>query len=321
MAERLASGCDGPARGLGGLALSRGTIDRAAYRRSDEALLAAYWSHPETRVLVVSSGQALVLDDPKTGESRLVLSTSYDAPDGERYFLGLDDDGVAYFALATEKLPGRLDSDAHTAGLRQIGAVLSDRDAGLFTHAVALENWHRAHQFCARCGNRTEIASGGHTRRCGNCGAEHYPRTDPAVIMLVTDTEERVLLGHQELWPERRFSILAGFVEPGESLEQAVAREVDEEVRVTVAVGDVRYRGSQPWPFPSSLMLGFTARTEHPETMRVDGTEIHEARWFSREELREAVAKGEVLLPSGVSIARRLIEEWNGAPFAASDPW
>lgn len=312
MAEPLAPGLDR-------LALSRGTIDRAAYRRSDEALLAAYWSHPDTRVLVVSSGQAAVLDDPETGESRLVLGTSYEAPEGERYFLGLDEDGAAYFALATESLPGRLDSDAHTAGLRQIGAVLSDRDAGIFTHAVALENWHRANRFCARCGNQTEVASGGHTRRCSACGTEHYPRTDPAVIMLVTDPEDRLLLGHQEVWPEHRFSILAGFVEPGESLEQAVVREVDEEVRV--AVGDVRYRGSQPWPFPSSLMLGFTARTEHPETMRVDGTEIHEARWFTRDELREAVEKGEVLLPAAVSIARRLIEEWNGEPFTEANHW
>ena len=150
-------------------------------------------------------------------------------------------------------------------------------------HAVALENWQRLHRFCSRCGERTVIAAAGHIRRCPACGAEHYPRTDPAVIMLVTDDQDRALLGRQVHWPEGRFSTLAGFVEPGESIEQSVVREVAEEAGVTV--GEVEYVASQPWPFPSSLMLGFMARATSSE-IHVDGEEIHEARWFSREDLR-----------------------------------
>ncbi len=178
-------------------------------------------------------------------------------------------------------------------------------------HAVALENWQRMHRFCSRCGERTVIAAAGHVRRCPACGAEHYPRTDPAVIMLVTDADDRALLGRQVHWPRGRFSTLAGFVEPGESIEQAVVREAGEEVGVEI--GEVEYVASQPWPFPSSLMLGFVARATSTE-IRVDGEEIEEARWFSREELRAAFASGEVLPPSGISIAARLIELWYGEP-------
>ncbi|MGO4426148.1 NAD(+) diphosphatase, partial [Streptomyces sp. MCAF7] len=181
----------------------------------------------------------------------------------------------------------------------------------LLVHAVALENWQRLHRFCSRCGERTVIAAAGHIRRCPACGAEHYPRTDPAVIMLVTDDQDRALLGRQMHWPEGRFSTLAGFVEPGESIEQAVVREVAEEAGVTV--GEVEYVASQPWPFPSSLMLGFMARATSSR-IQVDGEEIHEARWFSRDELRAAFKSGEVLPPSGISIAARLIELWYGEP-------
>lgn len=178
-------------------------------------------------------------------------------------------------------------------------------------HAVALENWQRLHRFCSRCGERTVIAAAGHIRRCPACGAEHYPRTDPAVIMLVTDDQDRALLGRQVHWPEGRFSTLAGFVEPGESIEQSVAREVFEEAGVTV--GEVEYIASQPWPFPSSLMLGFMARATSAE-INVDGEEIEEARWFSREDLKAAFESGEILPPFGISIAARLIELWYGKP-------
>jgi NAD+ diphosphatase len=296
---------------LGPLALARGTLDRASERRPDEALLAAYWSHPETRVLVVSDGRAAVVDDAETGTPRLVLLSSYEASmDGERYFLGFDAGGVAYFALAAAALPGRLDGDARDAGLREVGALLSDRDSGLLVHAVGLEHWHRLHGFCPNCGNATQPASGGHVRRCAACGREHYPRTDPAVIMLVLDAADRCLLGHQAVWAEHRYSILAGFVEPGESLEQAVAREIHEESGLVVT--GTRYLGSQPWPFPSSLMLGFVAEVADPDELHVDGAEIHDARWFSRAELRAAVDAGEVLLPGRVSIARHIIEYWYG---------
>ncbi|OMI40048.1 NAD(+) diphosphatase [Streptomyces sparsogenes] len=291
-------------------------IDRAAHHRLDEAWLAAAWSHPTTRVFVVSGGQALV-DDTPDGRTELVMTPSFEAPPTEthRYFLGIDADGVRYFALQKDALPGRIDQSARPAGLREAGALLSARDAGLLVHAVALENWQRLHRFCSRCGERTVIAAAGHIRRCPACGAEHYPRTDPAVIMLVTDDQDRALLGRQMHWPEGRFSTLAGFVEPGESIEQAVVREVAEEAGVTV--GEVEYVASQPWPFPSSLMLGFMARAISSH-IQVDGEEIHEARWFSREDLRAAFKSGEVLPPSGISIAARLIELWYGEPLPRS---
>lgn len=295
------------------LALTYTGVDRAAHHRTDEAWLAAAWSHPTTRVFVVSGGQVLVEDAPD-GRTELVMTPAFDAPETEmhRYFLGIDPDGVRYFALQKDALPGRMDGAARPAGLREVGGLLSPLEAGLMVHAVALENWQRMHRFCSRCGERTVIAAAGHIRRCPACLTEHYPRTDPAVIMLVTDDQDRALLGRQLHWPEGRFSTLAGFVEPGEAIEQAVRREVAEEVGVTVG-DDVTYMASQPWPFPSSLMLGFFARATSSE-ISVDGEEIHEARWFSREELRAAFASGEVLPPFGISIAARLIEQWYGAP-------
>jgi NAD+ diphosphatase len=294
-----------------------GGIDRSAHCRMDEAWLAAAWSHPTTRVFVVSGGQALI-EDNSDGNTELVMMPSFDAPftEAHRYFLGVDEDGVRYFALQKDALPGRMDDIARPAGLREAGVLLSARDAQLLTHAIGLENWQRTHRFCSRCGERTVIAAAGHLRRCPACGAEHYPRTDPAVIMLVTDEKDRALLGRQVHWPEGRFSTLAGFVEPGESLESAVIREVAEEAGV--AVGEVDYVASQPWPFPASLMLGFMARATSPE-IQVDGDEIEEARWFSREEIREAIKSGEVLSPSGISIAARLVEMWYGEPLPGPD--
>ncbi|MEE1927690.1 NAD(+) diphosphatase [Streptomyces sp. TRM 70351] len=289
-----------------------GGIDRDAHHRLDEAWLAAAWSHPSTRCFVVSGGQALVLDTDD-GRTELVTTPTFDAPitEAHRYFLGTDAEGVRYFALQKDSLPGRMDDLARPAGLREAGALLGERDSALLVHAIALENWQRMHRFCSRCGERTVIAAAGHVRRCPACGAEHYPRTDPAVIMLVTDADDRCLLGRQVHWPEGRFSTLAGFVEPGESLENAVVREVAEEAGLVV--GEVSYVGSQPWPFPSSLMLGFTARATGTD-IRVDGEEIGEARWFSRDELRTAFESGQVLPPGGISIAARLIERWYGGP-------
>ena len=196
------------------------------------------------------------------------------------------------------------------ADLREAAALLNDRDAGLFTHAVALANWHATHTHCPRCGTPTVTVAAGHAQRCPVDGSEHFPRIDPAVIMLVTDPDDRCLLARNRRWPERRVSILAGFVEPGESAEQAVAREVGEETGITVA--RVRYVGSQPWPMPQSLMLGFRASASGDLELRVDDDEIAEAHWFSRDELRSALASREILLPPPVSIAHRLIESWYG---------
>ncbi len=305
------------------LALARAGVDRAAEHRLDEPWLAAAWSHPDTRVLVVAEGQAFV-EDTADG-SELVLLPSFEAPDGgERYFLGTDQDGVSYFAVSVDSLPGRLDGDARPAGLREVGGTLGDRDSGLLVHAVALQNWHHSHRFCSRCGHATGPAAAGHVRRCTSCAHEHYPRTDAAVIMLVTDGQDRALLGRQALWPEGRYSTLAGFVEPGESLEQAVAREVAEEAGVRVDLGSVTYVASQPWPFPASLMLGFLARADERDggaEIAVDGEELSEAGWFSREELRAGMADGSVLPPSGISIARRLVEIWYGGPLPEAARW
>jgi len=196
------------------------------------------------------------------------------------------------------------------AGLREAAALLNDRDAGLFTHAVALANWHASHTHCPRCGTPTVTIAAGHAQRCPVDGSEHFPRIDPAVIMLVTDPDDRCLLARNRRWPERRVSILAGFVEPGESAEQAVAREVEEETAIVVT--RVRYVGSQPWPMPQSLMLGFRAQAGGELDLRVDEDEIAEAHWYSRAELRGALAAGEILLPPPVSIAHRLIESWYG---------
>ena len=184
------------------------------------------------------------------------------------------------------------------------------------THAVALANWHAVAGHCPRCGAVTEPASAGHIRRCVADGTEHFPRSDPAVIMLVTDPDDRGLLARNAQWPQRRVSILAGFVEPGESAEQAVAREVFEETGLTV--DRVRYVGSQPWPMPHSLMLGFRAHAAGGQQIRVDTHEIAEAGWFSRAELRAALDRGEVRLPPPVSIAHQILASWYGSDLAGA---
>jgi NAD+ diphosphatase len=306
------------AGGLRGLALSRAEVDRAAARRGDAEWLAAAWADPRTRVVVVHGGQALVRADAD-GED-LVLVSPDQAPDGVRFLLGTDTDGVAYFGVSGP-LPGPEDLGEQGAGarpvtLRQAGPLLSDRDVGLLTHAVGLGNWHEVFTHCPRCGTVTEPAQAGHTRVCPADGSEHFPRLDPAVIMLVTDPQDRALLARNARWPERRVSILAGFVEPGESAEQAVTREVSEETGITVS--DTSYVGSQPWPMPHSLMLGFRAHAEGSLLITVDGEEIAEAGWYSRDDLRAAIAAGTIRLPPPVSIAHRIIATWYGADLAGS---
>jgi NAD+ diphosphatase len=292
------------------LALARAAVDRAAEHRTDEAWLAAAWGSPQVQIVRTWQGTAAVVGDPPALALDVVPSVDLE----RRAFLGVDGDRP-FFSVELDEG----DTDDSFRSLRDVGLLLGARDAGLVVHAVALANWHATHTHCPRCGAVTRVASAGHTRVCVADGTEHYPRTDPAVIMAVVDEDDRLLIGRQAAWPERRFSTLAGFVEPGESLEQAVRREVREEVGVEI--GDVDYLGSQPWPFPSSLMLGFVAHATTVEIDRGDG-EIAEARWFTREGLRDDVRNGRVLLSPPVSIARRLIEHWYGEPITESvDAW
>jgi len=313
----------GPARGraqatlsgpaLTDLALARGEVDRSSYLRGNDAWLEQAWAATGTRVVVAEHGRALCEVDDDRAE--LVFIRPADAPGGVRFLLGVDEHSTAYFGVAgplTEPPPG---SGVRAMPLREAGPLLADRDAGLMTEAVALANWHETFTHCPRCGSPTDPFAAGHARRCPVDASEHFPRVDPAMIVLVTDPDDRALLARNALWPERRVSVLAGFVEAGESAEQAVEREVQEETGITV--GAVTYLGSQPWPMPQSLMLGFRAGATRTEIM-VDAEEIAEAHWYSREELRDAIASGTLRLPPPVSIAHRIIQSWYGSELPGS---
>lgn len=289
---------------LADLSLARGDIDRRADRRADAEWIAHAWSDDGARVIAVHEGSVPVARDAPGAPRLRPLRTPDAPPEAERLFLGVDAGGRAWFGV-------RMPFEGPGSGLREIGAELDGDEVSLATTAIALDNWHGAHPRCSRCGAATEVAQAGWVRRCTRDGSEHYPRTDPAVIVLVIDDEDRALLGRQGRWQPTWFSTLAGFVEPGESAEAAVRREVLEESGVHVDV--MAYLGSQPWPFPCSLMLGYHAWATSAEIV-VDGEEIVEARWFTRAQLSAACASGEIALPPAVSIARRLIERWYGEP-------
>jgi NAD+ diphosphatase len=256
------------------------------------------------RVLTVSAEGAVPVADGELGP-RLVWDQQPGLPQGA-VFLG-EADGVPFAAVRGERVltvSGR--PVDRWAGLRELGAELDDLEAGLLAEAVAILQWHDRHRFSPLTGAPTTVEQAGWVQRDPTDGTAFFPRTDPAVIMLVHDGADRLVLGRQAAWPPGRFSILAGFVEPGESAEAAVAREVAEEVGL--AVTDIRYVGSQPWPFPQSLMLGFVARVEGSDELVVDRTEIEEAHWFTRDQLR--AGEGPAALPPPVSIARHIIDRW-----------
>ncbi|NNU27817.1 NAD(+) diphosphatase [Isoptericola sediminis] len=305
------------------LPFSRTRHDRAAHRRTETGLLDRLRQESTTHALVLHRKRLAVVgaDAP-----RAALLAPAGLPEGTWVYLG-EDDGSTYVALLlpddVEDPPPPAGADGW-AGLRELTAgqaeaLAADEDPtvlvhGLSVEAVALAGWHGTHQRCGRCGTPTVVVQGGWARHCPVDERETYPRTDPAVIMAVVDDADRLLLGHAATWPEGRFSTLAGFVEAGEALEDTVRREVAEESGVVVgtAPGDVVYRGSQAWPFPASLMLGFRARAVATE-VRTDDEEVTDARWFARAELHDAAAAGEISLPGRHSIARALIEEWYGA--------
>jgi NAD+ diphosphatase len=302
--------------------LARSTLDRAAHRRSDEQWLAGAWKRARVLVIDVADG-GRALATASGDEPALVLLDADGAPGvspAERLFLGVEPDGVPVFAVVAA-LPTLPDTRAVT--LREVGHLLTDRDAGLFITAVALGNWHARHSYSSTTGLPTAVGDGGWSR-VDEAGAQIWPRTDPAMIVLVHDgvagPEGRCLLGNNAAWRDehgtRRFSCLAGYVEPGESAEAAVVREVQEEVGVTVERVD--YVASQAWPFPGSLMLGFFARADPARPVRVDPSEIAYARWFTRREIAAALSGdrvdagdgARVRLPPPSSIAFFLINRW-----------
>jgi NAD+ diphosphatase len=296
------------------LPLAASAFDRAAHRRADADWLAEQW--PSARIVAVSPKSVAPTAPGADGAPHLVYRQPSAVPDdAPRRFLGLVD-GLPYFAVSVDP-----DETDQWLSLREIGPRADDLEASLLVAAIGLEQWHLRHTHCPRCGTPTTETQAGWTRTCPNDGSEHFPRTDPAVIMLVHDGGDRALLGRGHQWGPGRFSTLAGFVEPGESLEAAVAREVYEEVGITV--GDVRYVASQPWPFPASLMVGFTARVDGDPTVRLDPVEMAEAAWFTRDEIRRAAQwtdagaegdDGAVLraVSPHLSISRYLLDVWLG---------
>ena len=297
------------------LALACDPHDRLGLRRTDDGWLDERWADPGGRVLVVSGTRVR----PRDG--RLEWLATADAPDGVRVLLG-DRDGTTWWAVIVDAALAKAE-EGQWFPLRGLLPFLNSdalSTAPLVFHALGLAEWHWATRFCPRCGGGLVPRAAGHELVCEQCGKPQFPRTDPAVIMLVAagdpgSDDERCLLGRGPQWPEGRFSTLAGFCEPGETLEDAVRREVLEETGVVV--GEVTYFGNQPWPLPSSLMLGFLGRAV-TEQISLDDSEVVEARWLTRAQMREEAEAGTLVLPGGVSISRSLVEHWYGGPLPGS---
>jgi NAD+ diphosphatase len=298
-------------------------IDRAGELRTNQSTLDMLWQ--KAKILHIAEAHIASNDSTLTYLSaneinELISSGKF--LEGSRYFLGLDlIDRTPYFAWDTQWISELTDEEKYVgfATLREMGAQLSPLEFELALHATALSNWHRAHPRCPRCGGQTRVDLGGAARLCEADQSQHHPRTDSAVIVLIKDRKDRILLGHQPVWPEHRFSTFAGFLEPGETFEQCVSREVYEESNITVS--EITYLGSQPWPFPASIMIAFEAVTDNPESAKGDGQEITEVRWFSREELKAAAADGSLLLPPTISVARKMIEGWLGESAQGGETW
>jgi NAD+ diphosphatase len=304
------------------LMLGRENLDRDAASRANNELLETLLADASTRVLALRDGRAPVADG-----ALVFLSPAEVAGAREIVYLGRETDGsVAYVAAFVDAgfdtpLRGYSTSDTpEWLDLRVVGAQLSDRDSGLFTQALALYFWHENHIHSPKTGAPTASAQSGWVRTSVSDESQVFPRTDPAVIVLVTDDDDRLLMGNNALWEANRFSLLAGYVEPGESLEAAVIREVFEESGLRVT--DPQYLGSQPWPFPGSVMMGFTAKLapgEHPDSHAADGEEILSLRWFTRDELKASL--DDIKLPGRVAIARAMIEHWLGETLEQESGW
>jgi NAD+ diphosphatase len=281
-------------------------IDRLAHWRKDEARWRAALADPNTLFVPVWRNQNLVRPGQGSMQAMLVsnIERIVELDANEVVLLGEFHQRTCFaIALTTETLPA-FEEQVEAHDLRTIAGELPAEEAGLLAYARAMLHWRDRHRFCGRCGAVTQALQGGHVRKCTNitCGEQVFPRIDPAIIVLITDGE-RTLLGRQASWPQGRYSTIAGFVEPGESLEDAVIRESAEETGVRVE--HVEYHSSQPWPFPSSLMLGFIATAATTE-IRLADAELEDARWLTRQQ----IAAGEVALPLTHSISFRLIEDW-----------
>ena len=289
------------------LPLAKIALDRDYLSRTRPHLFEELWADPATKVLQMWRGQV-----PLNADGTLKFVPPVEALTPELLvYLGKTLSSMEPVVLAV--LPdGAPNSEADWHHLRKSGLGLSSVEAAIFTQALALFNWHATHKFCSSCSSVTESIDAGWVRRCENEGREIYPRTDPAVIVGVVDDQDRILLGSQGVWEENRFSILAGFVEPGESLDAAVIREMAEEAGIRVK--NPKFLGSQAWPFPFSLMVGYLAEYDGG-LLTPDGEEIVKLRWFSRAELKAEA--GELLLPGELSIARVIIEHWLGEKLGA----
>ncbi len=283
-------------------------LDRAMSEREDPGIVGRLLEDPEARMIAASHEGVLVGNGGESALARVPLTAEVWR---EPILLGLED-GAGLFAVNLDQVgPGRraeLAAHGEVVLLRDAGAALRHQEAGLAAYLVALLNWHRRHQFCANCGASTVIREAGYSRRCARCSTSHFPRTDPVVIMTV-EYDGRMLLGHRAGWPDKRYSVLAGFVAPGEAAEEAVIREVEEESGIIAR--DPRFVSSQPWPFPSSLMLGFEALSDGGEPQTADD-ELDDVQWFTRDEVIEGMngRHPRLLLPPGISIARFLLDRW-----------
>ena len=287
-------------------------LDRVVPRRKDQQWFESICSHASTKIVPFYKGRFLLEEQP-TSFPVWLSSTDleeFNQSPQIRIFLGMRN-SVVFIAIDYMEPDVVVHYEAGSrkfADLRQCGSLLHPQEASVLSYAKALFHWHRAHQYCGLCGWQTEPAQAGHVRVCGSeqCGRTHFPRTDPAIIVAVTD-DNRCLFGRQPSWAPNRYSVIAGFVEPGESLEQAVQREVMEETNISLE--SIRYRSSQPWPFPGSIMLGFNATANSTAVSLNDG-ELADAHWRSAAQVVEGLMEGTFALPPQLSIAYRLIEEW-----------
>ena len=271
-------------------------LDRVDHHRRSTEWVAGLWRAPDAKLLKLSADGKFTT---RADGTRLRMVKPFVEFDSQRHrLLGLLH-GAPVFAV--EAL-----TEGEVHDLREVGGVLSEAELDIAAAATAVLNWHRLESLCPRCGGPTTVINGGFARHCTSCGEDHFPRTDPAVIVAVVDVDDRLLLGGQEHWGNR-VSVLAGFVEAGESAEQAIHREIAEEV--DVALDELHYFGSQPWPFPRSLMLGYFARATST-VINVDTDEISHAAWYTRDELAAALDAGRLGLPGASSIASRMIASW-----------